>query len=301
MCDKEEKHTAKRPLAPCGSDEHKEPAEHHPAPAQSGPEEPYPNAAAAPGQTRPSSPASEEDAAAQERSRLTFRKGLRDGLPICLGYLSVAFTFGMLVAQGGFPPWVAVLISMTCFTGTGQFAGIALIVSGGMYLEMLVTTFVINVRYLLMSLSLSQKIEKRMSGLQRALLSFGNTDEIFAVAMQQEGKVGARYLSGLILTPYLGWTLGTLLGATVTGFLPLALRSALGIAIYGMFISIIIPPARKLKSVAVVLLIAVAISCLFYWTPVLNRLSNGWVVIICAVTASAFGAWKFPVKEDRQP
>ena len=90
-----------------------------------------------------------------------------------------------------------------------------------MYVEMLVTTFIINIRYLLMSLSLSQKIEKRMNGIERALLSFGNTDEVFAVAMQQEGKVGAKYLSGLILTPYLGWTLGTLLGATVTGFLPL--------------------------------------------------------------------------------
>ena len=124
---------------------------------------------------------------------------------------------------------------------------IALIVSGGMYVEMLVTTFIINIRYLLMSLSLSQKIEKRMNGIERALLSFGNTDEVFAVAMQQEGKVGARYLSGLMLTPYLGWTLGTLLGATVTGFLPFAIRSALGIAIYGMFISIIIPPARKIE------------------------------------------------------
>ena len=239
-------------------------------------------------------------ASAEERSHLTFRRGLRDGLPISLGYLSVAFTFGMVVVEGGLPPWVAVLISMTCFTGTGQFAGIALIVSGGMYVEMLVTTFIINIRYLLMSLSLSQKIEKRMNGIERALLSFGNTDEVFAVAMQQEGKVGARYLSGLMLTPYLGWTLGTLLGATVTGFLPFAIRSALGIAIYGMFISIIIPPARKMKSIAIVILISVAISCLFYWTPVLNQLSNGWVIIICAVVASAFAAWKFPIKEDKE-
>ena len=239
-------------------------------------------------------------ASAEERSHLTFCRGLRDGLPICLGYLSVAFTFGMVVVEVGLPPWVAVLISMTCFTGTGQFAGIALIVSGGMYVEMLVTTFIINIRYMLMSLSLSQKIEKRMNGIERALLSFGNTDEVFAVAMQQEGKVGARYLSGLMLTPYLGWTLGTLLGATVTGFLPLAIRSALGIAIYGMFISIIIPPARKMKSIAIVILISVAISCLFYWTPVLNQLSNGWVIIICAVVASAFAAWKFPIKEDKE-
>ena len=128
-------------------------------------------------------------ASAEERSHLTFRRGLRDGLPICLGYLSVAFTFGMVVVEGGLPPWVAVLISMTCFTGTGQFAGIALIVSGGMYVEMLVTTFIINIRYLLMSLSLSQKIEKRMNGIERALLSFGNTDEVFAVAIDRKSVV----------------------------------------------------------------------------------------------------------------
>lgn len=235
----------------------------------------------------------------QEHSCYTFRKGFRDGIPICLGYLSVAFTFGMAVLEGGFPPWVAGLISLVCFSGTGQFAGIALIISSGMYIEIAITTFIINIRYLLMSLSLSQKIEKKMKSIERVVLSFGITDEVFAVAFQQERKIGAKYLSGLLLMPYLGWFTGTMLGATVTGFLPATIRSALGIAIYGMFISIIIPPARKNKTIAIVITIAVAISCLFYWTPVLNRLSSGWVIIICAVVASAFAAWKFPVKEDK--
>lgn len=229
---------------------------------------------------------------------LTFRKGLRDGLPICLGYLSVSFTFGMMVVQNGLPPWIAMLISMTNLTSAGQFAGTDLILQGAMYLEVAVTTFVINIRYMLMSLSLSQKVDTKMSTLQRLVLSFGITDEIFAVAMQQKEAVRSRYFAGLILTPYAGWALGTLLGATATGFLPLSVRTALGIAIYGMFLAILIPPARKSKAILLVIALAAAIRCTFYWTPVLNQLSSGWVIIICAVLAAAFAAWRFPMREE---
>ena len=230
--------------------------------------------------------------------KLTFRKGLRDGIPICLGYLSVSFTFGMMVVQNEYPGWMAVLISMTNLTSAGQFAGTDLLMTGAMYVEIAITTFVINIRYMLMSLSLSQKVESKMTLWQRLILSFGITDEVFAVAMQQEGEVNSRYFAGLILTPYFGWALGTLLGATATGFLPLSVRTALGIAIYGMFLAIIIPPARKSKAVLLVVLIAAGLSCCFRWIPFLNQLSSGWVIIICAVVAAAFAAWKFPIKED---
>lgn len=229
--------------------------------------------------------------------KLTFRKGLRDGIPICLGYLSVSFTFGMMVVQHNYPGWMAVLISMTNLTSAGQFAGTELLMNGAMYIEIAVTTFVINIRYMLMSLSLSQKVESKMRLLERLVLSFGITDEVFAVAVQQKGEVNSRYFAGLILTPYLGWALGTLLGATATGFLPLSVRTALGIAIYGMFLAIIIPPSRKSKPVLLVVLLAAAMSCCFYWIPGLNQLSSGWVIIICAVVAAGFAAWKFPVKE----
>lgn len=142
----------------------------------------------------------------------TFSKGLKDGIPICLGYLSVSFTFGMMAAKGGLPLWAIQLISMTNLTSAGQFAGTTLILSGGAYLEIAVTTFVINLRYTLMGVSLSQKLEPSMPGWKRALLAFGNTDEIFAVAMQQKGLVSGRYLLGLIMLPYIGWASGTLLG-----------------------------------------------------------------------------------------
>ena len=234
-----------------------------------------------------------------EQKKNAFIKGLRDGVPICLGYLSVSFTFGMMCTQNGLPFWIALLISMTNLTSAGQFAGTALIIAGGGYLEIAVTTFVINIRYMLMSLSLSQKVEPRMTTLQRSLLSFTVTDEIFAVAMQEKGPVTAAYFAGLSFTPYWGWALGTLFGATATSLLPAALRSALGIAIYGMFLAIIVPPARKVRSVAVTIGIAVVLSCIFHYVPWFAGLSSGWKIILCAVIASTYAAFRYPVDEGK--
>lgn len=233
----------------------------------------------------------------QLEHKLTFSKGLRDGIPICLGYLSVSFTFGMMATQGGLPVWIAVLISMTNLTSAGQFAGTGLILSHGSFLEIGITTFVINIRYMLMSLSLSQKVEPSMTTPQRLGLSFGITDEIFAVAIQQKGNVNAKYLAGLIVTPYFGWALGTLMGGVATGLLPEVLRAALGIAIYGMFIAIIIPPARENRPIAFVVILAMIMSCMFRWTPVLSKLSGGWVIIICAVIVAGVAAILFPVAD----
>lgn len=236
-----------------------------------------------------------------EQTALTFRKGLKDGMPICLGYLSVSFAFGIMATQGGLPVWVALLISMTNLTSAGQVAGTQLILAGGTYVEIAVTTFIINIRYMLMSLSLSQKVESRMTNLQRWVLAFGITDEIFAVAIQQKEEVNAKYLSGLVITPYVGWALGTLLGATATGLLPDSLRNALGIAIYGMFIAIIIPPACKAKPIAMVVLLATVLSCCFKWLPILNQISSGWVIIICAVVVSAYAAVRYPIDDEPAP
>ena len=236
-----------------------------------------------------------------EQTALTFRKGLKDGMPICLGYLSVSFAFGIMATQGGLPVWVALLISMTNLTSAGQVAGTQLILAGGTYVEIAVTTFIINIRYMLMSLSLSQKVESRMTNLERWVLAFGITDEIFAVAIQQKEEVNAKYLSGLVITPYVGWALGTLLGATATGLLPDSLRNALGIAIYGMFIAIIIPPACKAKPIAMVVLLATVLSCCFKWLPILNQISSGWVIIICAVVVSAYAAARYPIYDEPAP
>lgn len=227
-----------------------------------------------------------------------FRKGLRDGVPIALGYLSVSFTFGIMVSAGGLPIWVAVLISMTNLTSAGQFAGLSLLLSGGSLVEMALTQFVINLRYALMSLSLSQKLDRTVTRMHRLILSFGNTDEVFAVASAQKGEVGKAYLYGLILLPYVGWAVGTFLGAAAGKILPDIITSALGIAIYGMFIAIIVPPAKSYRPVLRVLMIAIGLSCLFYWVPLLNRVSSGFVIIICALAAAALGAYFYPVREE---
>ena len=163
--------------------------------------------------------------------RASFLRGARDGVPICLGYVSVAFVFGMMCVESGLSPLMAALISMTNLTSAGQFAGLTLLLANAPLFEIGITTLVINLRYTLMSLSLSQKVDARMTTLQRALLSFGNTDEVFAVCMQQKGPVTAPYLAGLVLCVYAGWAGGTILGATVAGALPEMVRSALGLAI----------------------------------------------------------------------
>lgn len=226
-----------------------------------------------------------------------FLKGLKHGVPIGLGYLSVSFTFGIKAVADGLTPMQALLISMTNLTSAGQFAGLPLIVAQASLIEAALTQFVINLRYALMSLSLSQKMDKDMTTPRRMFFSFANTDEIFAVASSQPGKVGHVYLDGLMIAPYIGWALGTLLGAVAGQLLPEFVRTCLGIAIYGMFLAIILPPARKEHPVRVVVLVAVALSLCFRYIPALSGVSSGFVIIICAVAASALGAVLFPVKE----
>lgn len=227
----------------------------------------------------------------------SYSKGFKEGMPIALGYLPISFTFGMMAVNMKLPIWVAVFISMTNLTSAGQFAGIGLISAGAPCLEMALTQFIINMRYALMSLSLSQKADKSMSRFHRILISFGITDEVFAVASGQPREIGRRYMYGLITAPYFGWALGTFMGAAAGSILPETLRSALSIAIYGMFIAIIIPPAKRYRPVLKVMVASMIISCILRFTPVLNRLSGGFVIIICAVVASALGAKLFPIRE----
>ena len=219
-----------------------------------------------------------------------FRRGIRHGIPIALGYVSVSFAFGMKAVASGLTVIQAVLISMTNLTSAGQVAALPLMAGGAALTEMALTQLTINLRYALMSLSLSRKLDGTMGTLQRMIFSFANTDEIFAVASSQPGKVGKAYLYGLIITPWFGWSLGTLL--------PEFVRNALGIALYGMFLAIILPPAREQKSVRAVVLMAVALSLCFHYVPGLKSISSGFAIIICAVAAAAAGAVLYPVKEE---
>ena len=231
----------------------------------------------------------------------SFRKGLHDGIPIALGYLSVSFTFGIQCIAAGLTWWQAFLISLTNLTSAGQFAGLGIMTSGsGAYFQMACTQFIINLRYALMGLSLSQKADKSLSGIHRWLAGFGITDEIFVVAMGNTRDVSNRYMYGLILLPVIGWSGGTFLGAAAGSILPKVVISALCIAIYGMFLAIIIPPAKKSSSVLKVILIAVALSCCFRYVPVMNKVPGGFAIIISTVAAAALGALLFPVAENEE-
>ncbi len=230
--------------------------------------------------------------------RNSFRKGLIDGLPICIGYLSVAFAFGIFSIDSGLSIMEALLISMTNVTSAGQLAAVPIIVSGGTLIELAATQLIINLRYALMSVSLSQRLGTSVRMIDRFIISFVNTDEVFAVAMGQIVNVGRRYLYGLILTPYIGWSLGTLLGAAAGNILPSIVTSALGIAIYGMFVAIVVPETKKSRPTLMCVLFAIVLSCMFKYIPGLSNVPGGFVIIICAVIASAVFAVVAPVSEQ---
>lgn len=231
--------------------------------------------------------------------KATFLQGIRHGIPIALGYLSVSFAFGIQAVAGGLSPLQAVLISMMNVTSAGQLAGLTLMLQGGSLMQMALSQLTINLRYALMSLSLSQRLDGSMTTLHRMLFAFCNTDEIFAVASSQPGKVGKWYLYGLMLTPYFGWALGTWLGAAAGTLLPQFVRTALGIAIYGMFIAIVVPPAREKRAVAVVVALAAGLSLCIRYIPALSFIGSGYAIILCAVIAAGVGAALFPIEEEK--
>ena len=220
--------------------------------------------------------------------------GLRKGIPIALGYIPVSFTFGLMAVNGGIPVWLTIFISMTNLTSAGQFAGAGLIIANASLFEIGFTTFVINIRYMLMSLSLSQKISDKMPVSHRSIMAFGITDETFSVAAMEEDEITFPFMIGLISMPYLGWALGTALGAISCSFLPEALQSSMGIALYAMFIALVVPASKKSKAALVVTLTGILISCIFTWTPVLNNISSGWRIVIATIVASSVGALCFP-------
>ena len=229
---------------------------------------------------------------------MEFTKGLKDGIPIALGYLAVSFSFGILAVTCGLSGFQAVLISLTNVTSAGQFAGLKIIIAGGTLLEMVLTQFIINLRYSLMSLSLSQKLKEAVGIKERLIIAFANTDEIFAVAMGHVKELTFPYMIGLQLLPIAGWTGGTFLGAVASDLLPKSVSSALSLALYGMFVAIVMPAARKTRPVAIVACIAAAISCLLYYVPLFKSISAGISIIISTVAASVIGAIFFPVDKE---
>lgn len=224
-----------------------------------------------------------------------FRRGMYHGIPIGLGYLSVSFGFGIMAVKAGLTTLAAAVISASNLTSAGQAAGVGIIAAGGTLLEMALVQLTINLRYSLMALSLSQRLDKSFTMPHRMLAAFGITDEIFAVSYGQKDIITPWYMYGMILVSFTGWVSGTILGASAGQLLPSDISAALTIMLYGMFIAIIIPPARKEKSILAVIIAAAVISILFKF--VFTFVSGGFSVIISAVLASAAAALIFPVKE----
>ena len=228
----------------------------------------------------------------------SFKKGIVHGLPICFGYFSVAFAFGIFAVKSGLSVFQSIIISMTNVTSAGQLAAVPIITSGGLISELALTQFIINLRYALMSVSLSQKLSSGVTTLHRFIISFVNTDEVFAVALSNKLPLGRKYLYGLILTPYLGWSAGTAVGAIAGNILPNIVITSLGIAIYAMFVAIVTPEAKMNKSTLLCVLLSIVLSCGFYYLPILNKVPSGFVIIICAVIASAVFAFVFPIETE---
>lgn len=227
-----------------------------------------------------------------------FRKGVGHGVPIALGYFSVSIGFGLLATAGGLSVWQAVLISMLNLTSAGQLAGVNVMFAGGGLVEMGVTQLVINLRYALMSIGLSQRLEEDFHVPARMGVAFFITDEIYAVASSQPERLTKRYMAGLALLPYFGWALGTLTGAVAGMALPAIVRDGMGIAIYGMFLAIIVPPARERVSIRAAVVLAAVLSCALRYLPGLRAIPGGFAIVICALAASIFCAVKYPIQEE---
>ncbi len=228
-----------------------------------------------------------------------FVRGCKKGIPIALGYFPVSFSFGVLVVSSGLPVGLATLISLTNLTSSGQFAGVSLMLAQASYLEVAMTLLLINARYFLMSLSLSQKIDKTMSTLQRMIVSFGITDETFSVASLTKDTLTFRYMLGFIFVPILGWTSGTLAGEVFMNFLPVAVQNAMGIALYGMFLAIIVPASSSSKPILEVVIVSGIFSMIFYYIPLFHILSSGMQLIVSTLIGAVYGAIRYPRNEEQ--
>ncbi len=225
---------------------------------------------------------------------------MRDGMPIGLGYFAISFAFGIMATSFGLTIPEAILISALNLTSAGQLASLPIITAGGSLIELALTQILINLRYSLMSISISQKFDKKIGIIDRFYLALTLTDEMFAVSVGKEQQLGKRYLLSLLLFPYLGWTLGTAAGAIAGNILPEIVVTALGVSMYAMFIAIITPTAKQNKPIAICVFISIILSLAFEYVPYISRIPDGFVIIICALVASVAIALFFPIQDEKE-
>lgn len=232
--------------------------------------------------------------------KIHFGRGVRDGMPIAIGYFAVAFALGIKATEAGLTPLEAALLSLLNLTSAGEAAGIALLGVGTTYLELALTQLVINIRYLLMSCALSQRLSPRTGLLHRLAIGYGVTDEIFGISVANEAPLSPFYSYGAIAVAVPGWTLGTLLGAVIGNVLPSRAVSALGVALYAMFLAIILPPARKSRVIAGLVAVSALASAALTWVCnafSLTSFTEGFRIIVLTVVISLCAAILFPLKD----
>lgn len=234
----------------------------------------------------------------KSQNKLIFAKGIRDGIPIALGYFAVSFTLGIAAKNAGFTPLQAMIVSFTNNASAGEFAGFTLIQANAGYLELAIMMLVTNARYLLMSCALSQKLDSSVSFLHRMLIGYDVTDEIFGICVSVPGKLNPLYAYGAIAVAIPGWSIGTYLGVLMGNILPDNIVSALSVGLYGMFIAIIIPPARKNRVLAGLITVSMLLSLAFTKLPLLSGIPSGTRIIILTILLSAAAALLFPIKEE---
>ncbi len=230
----------------------------------------------------------------KNENRAFYLQGLRDGVPIALGYLAVAFSLGILARKAGLTPFQGFLASFLCNASAGEYAGFTLIGAGATYLEMALTTLVTNARYFLMSCAESQRLAPDLSLPHRLLVGFDLTDEIFGISIAQKGYINPFYPYGAMTVAIPGWSVGTMLGIIAGNLLPARAVNALGVALYGMFLAIIIPPARKNRIIAGLICVCFLLSYLCSVLPWISALPEGTRTVILTVAVSAAAALLFP-------
>lgn len=227
-----------------------------------------------------------------------FARGLKAGIPICLGYFAVAFALGINARNAGMTAFQSGAMSLCMLASAGEYAAIKLIAASAGAAEMIITTVIVNLRYLLMGCALSQKVPGNVPLKHRFLLSYCITDELFAISSSVPGKLNPYYTYGAAIVSVAGWTAGTVLGVIMGNILPQSLVSALSVALYGMFLAVIIPASRKNRFVGLVVLASMLSSLLFKLLPILSCVTEGYRVIILTILISGVAAWLRPVKED---
>lgn len=234
-------------------------------------------------------------------NRSWFTRGMRDGLPISLGYFAVAFTLGIAATKAGLTPFQAALASLLNNASAGEFAGFTLLAAGAGYAEVALMELIANARYLLMSCALSQKLQPGTGMVKRLILGFDVTDELFAISMVVPGPLNPFYTFGAMTVSIPGWCAGTFLGALLGSILPARAVSALGVGLYGMFLACIIPPAKQDRKVAGLIAVSFAVSWAVNTLPVFGFLPAGMKVIVLTLVLAGGAAVLLPVKDEKAP